>query len=97
MPYTSEPGGIRTHDLRIKSPLLYRLSYELANIDRRGEVLPQFRIAEVTFPSVIMMLLTRLIVAYVRIARNPLPISCGFETLWKRTATAAVGEGTAIG
>jgi hypothetical protein len=25
----NEPGGIRTHDLRIKSPLLYQLSYEL--------------------------------------------------------------------
>ena len=25
----NEPGGIRTHDLRIKSPLLYRLSYGL--------------------------------------------------------------------
>ena len=24
---TSEPGGARTHDLRIKSPLLYQLSY----------------------------------------------------------------------
>jgi hypothetical protein len=27
---TTEPGGTRTHDLRIKSPLLYQLSYELA-------------------------------------------------------------------
>jgi len=26
----SEPGGTRTHDLRIKSPLLYQLSYRLA-------------------------------------------------------------------
>lgn len=26
----TEPGGTRTHDLRIKSPLLYQLSYELA-------------------------------------------------------------------
>lgn len=26
----NEPGGTRTHDLRIKSPLLYRLSYSLA-------------------------------------------------------------------
>ena len=26
---TTEPGGTRTHDLRIKSPLLYQLSYEL--------------------------------------------------------------------
>ena len=26
---TNEPGGTRTHDLRIKSPLLYQLSYEL--------------------------------------------------------------------
>ena len=25
----TEPGGTRTHDLRIKSPLLYRLSYRL--------------------------------------------------------------------
>lgn len=25
----SETGGTRTHDLRIKSPLLYRLSYDL--------------------------------------------------------------------
>ena len=25
----SEPGGSRTHDLRIKSPLLYQLSYRL--------------------------------------------------------------------
>lgn len=25
----NEPGGTRTHDLRIKSPLLYQLSYEL--------------------------------------------------------------------
>ncbi len=25
----NEPGGIRTHDLRIKSPLLYQLSYGL--------------------------------------------------------------------
>ena len=25
----NEPGGIRTHDLRIKSPLLYQLSYRL--------------------------------------------------------------------
>ena len=25
----SEPGGSRTHDLRIKSPLLYQLSYAL--------------------------------------------------------------------
>ena len=24
-----EPGGSRTHDLRIKSPLLYQLSYRL--------------------------------------------------------------------
>ncbi len=28
-PEKTEPGGIRTHDLRIKSPLLYQLSYEL--------------------------------------------------------------------
>jgi hypothetical protein len=28
----NEPGGIRTHDLRIKSPLLYRLSYGLAGV-----------------------------------------------------------------
>ena len=26
---TTEPGGTRTHDLRIKSPLLYQLSYGL--------------------------------------------------------------------
>ncbi|SUZ86917.1 uncharacterized protein METZ01_LOCUS39771, partial [marine metagenome] len=25
----NEPGGSRTHDLRIKSPLLYQLSYRL--------------------------------------------------------------------
>ena len=25
----NEPGGVRTHDLRIKSPLLYQLSYRL--------------------------------------------------------------------
>ena len=25
----SDPGGIRTHDLRIKSPLLYQLSYRV--------------------------------------------------------------------
>ena len=29
MCYTNEPGGSRTHDLRIKSPLLYQLSYRL--------------------------------------------------------------------
>ena len=26
---TSDPGGTRTHDLRIKSPLLYQLSYRV--------------------------------------------------------------------
>ena len=26
---TSDPGGRRTHDLRIKSPLLYQLSYRV--------------------------------------------------------------------
>ena len=30
MNYRNEPGGTRTHDLRIKSPLLYQLSYRLA-------------------------------------------------------------------
>ena len=28
---TSDRGGHRTHDLRIKSPLLYQLSYPVAN------------------------------------------------------------------
>jgi hypothetical protein len=27
----SDPGGSRTHDLRIKSPLLYQLSYRIGN------------------------------------------------------------------
>ena len=27
---TSDPSGDRTHDLRIKSPLLYQLSYRVA-------------------------------------------------------------------
>ena len=26
------PGGTRTHDLRVKSPLLYQLSYRRANL-----------------------------------------------------------------
>ena len=30
--FLNEPGGIRTHDLRIKSPLLYQLSYELEHV-----------------------------------------------------------------
>jgi hypothetical protein len=33
----NEPGGIRTHDLRIKSPLLYRLSYELQAYKQPGD------------------------------------------------------------
>ncbi len=37
---TSEGGGTRTHDQRIKSPLLYRLSYALAAVIA-GEVLYQ--------------------------------------------------------
>ena len=32
---SNEGGGIRTHDLRIKSPLLYRLSYAFAHEPRR--------------------------------------------------------------
>jgi hypothetical protein len=32
----NEPGGARTHDLRIKSPLLYRLSYRLATKGEGG-------------------------------------------------------------
>jgi hypothetical protein len=28
----SAPGGTRTHDLRVKSPLLYQLSYRRANL-----------------------------------------------------------------
>jgi hypothetical protein len=35
-PLTTEPGGTRTHDLRIKSPLLYQLSYELARSKGQG-------------------------------------------------------------
>ena len=34
---TSEPVGTRTQDLRIKSPLLYQLSYRLKNSLLRGE------------------------------------------------------------
>ena len=26
-----DPGGTRTHDLRLKRPLLYQLSYRIAN------------------------------------------------------------------
>ena len=36
----SDPGGARTHDLRIKSPLLYQLSY------RVGSVLQELSIRE---------------------------------------------------
>ena len=28
---SDDPGGFRTRDLRIKSPLLYQLSYRVAN------------------------------------------------------------------
>jgi hypothetical protein len=28
----SAPGGTRTHDLRVKSPLLYQLSYRRPNL-----------------------------------------------------------------
>ena len=40
----SEPAGIRTQDLRIKSPLLYQLSYELrlhclASCDEQGAIM----------------------------------------------------------
>jgi hypothetical protein len=31
--YKYDPGGFRTHDLRIKSPLLYQLSYRVENIE----------------------------------------------------------------
>ena len=37
-PAENDPDGDRTHDLRIKSPLLYQLSY-------RVEVLPRLPIA----------------------------------------------------
>ena len=30
--WESAPGGTRTHDLRVKSPLLYQLSYRRANL-----------------------------------------------------------------
>jgi hypothetical protein len=30
----SDPGGFRTHDLRIKSPLLYQLSYRVGNVEK---------------------------------------------------------------
>jgi hypothetical protein len=33
MTYENEPGGTRTHDLRIKSPLLYQLSYRLETLE----------------------------------------------------------------
>ncbi len=38
-----EPGGIRTHDQRIKSPLLYQLSYRPGRLAPAQPVLPSKR------------------------------------------------------
>ena len=32
----NDPGGFRTHDLRIKSPLLYQLSYRVGSGNLAG-------------------------------------------------------------
>ena len=32
----SDPGGVRTHDHRIKSPVLYQLSYRVKKYPQRG-------------------------------------------------------------
>ncbi len=41
--YSNDRGGDRTHDLRIKSPLLYRLSYPVETRQRRSFYLPILR------------------------------------------------------